>query len=63
MEICKLLERGERELISRKDREVKKDRGGAQESMGVSLAVTHSIADIKPWKAAYCDQAGATVWQ
>ena len=29
------------------------DKGGAQESMGVTLAVTHSIGDMKPEKATF----------
>ena len=33
------------------------DKGGAQESMGVSLAVTHSIEDMETEKATFYHQA------
>ena len=39
------------------------DRGGVQESMGVSLAVTHSIGAMEPEKATSCSQAGTPVEQ
>ena len=37
------------------------DRRGSQESMGVSLAVTHSIRNMEPREAASCVQA-AILW-
>ena len=39
------------------------DKGGAQESMGVSLAVTHSIWDMEPEEATSCNQAGTPMEQ
>ena len=39
------------------------DKGGAQESMGVTLAVTHSIGDMEPEEATSCSQAGTPVEQ
>ena len=37
------------------------DKGGTQESMGVTLAVTHSIGDMEPEEATSCSQAGTPV--
>ena len=37
------------------------DKGGAQESMGVTLAVTHSIGDMDPREAASCGQTETPV--
>jgi hypothetical protein len=39
------------------------DRAGTQESMGVTLAVTHSIGDMEPEEATSCSQAGTTMEQ
>ena len=39
------------------------DKGGTQESMGVTLAVTHSIGDMEPEEATSCSQAGTPVEQ
>ena len=39
------------------------DKGGAQESMGVTLAVTHYIGDMEPEEATSCSQAGTPVEQ
>ena len=36
------------------------DKGGVQESVGVTLAVTHHIGDMEPKKAISCSQAGGT---
>ena len=36
-------------------------RGGAQESMGMTLAVTHSTGDMEPEKAARGSQVGIPV--
>jgi hypothetical protein len=59
MEICNLWGwRGGRHL---KDVPKTWDRGGAQESMVVTLAVTHSIGDMKPEKATSCSQSGTPV--
>ena len=37
------------------------DRGNSQESMGVTLAVTHSIGDMEPEEATFYIQARAPV--
>jgi hypothetical protein len=37
------------------------DMGGSQESMGVTLAVTHCIGDMEPEDATSCSQVG-TRW-
>ena len=37
------------------------DRAGTQESMGVTLAVTHSIGDMEHEEAISCCQAGTPV--
>ena len=37
------------------------EKGGAQESMGVTLAVTHSIGDMEPEEATSCSQPGTLV--
>ena len=34
------------------------DKGGTQESMGVTLAVTHSIGDMEHEEVTSCSQAG-----
>ena len=34
------------------------DKGGAQESMGVTLAVTHNTEDMEPGEVVSCGQAG-----
>ena len=39
------------------------DKGGAQESMGCDLAVTHYTGDMEPEEATSCSQAGAPVEQ
>ena len=39
------------------------DRAGTQERVGVSLAGSHNIRDMKPKEAAYCGQAGALMEQ
>ena len=39
------------------------DKGGAQESMGVSLAVTHSIGNVGPEEATSCSQARSLMEQ
>ena len=39
------------------------DKGGAQESMGVTLAVTHYIGDMESEEATYCIQTGTPVEQ
>jgi hypothetical protein len=39
------------------------ERGGAEESMGVTLAVTHSIVDMEPEEATSRSQAGAPMKQ
>jgi hypothetical protein len=36
-------------------------RGGTQESVGVALAVTHSVGNMEPGEAASCGQAGSWV--
>ena len=37
--------------------------GGAQESMGVTLAVTHYIGDMESEEATFCIQTGTPVEQ
>ena len=37
------------------------DKGGTQESMGVTLAVTHSIGDMEPEEATSCSQVETPV--
>ena len=37
------------------------DKGGTQESMGVTLAVTHYIANVEPEEAISCSQIGTPV--
>ena len=49
--------RGDKGHLKRRQR----DRGGTQESMGVSLAVTHNIEDIEHEEATSCGQAGTCV--
>ena len=39
------------------------DKGGTQESMGVTLAVTHYIGDMEPQEATSCIQTGTPVEQ
>ena len=39
------------------------DKGGGQESMGVSLAVTHSIGNVGPEEATSCSQARSLMEQ
>ena len=39
------------------------DRGGTQESIGVTLAVTHNIGDMKPEESTSCSQVGTLVEQ
>ena len=39
------------------------DKEGTQESMGVTLAVTHSIGDMEPEEASSCNHAGTPVEQ
>ena len=39
------------------------DKGGTQESMGVTLAVTHYIGDMEPEEATFCIQTGALTEQ
>ena len=34
------------------------DKGDSQESMGVTLAVTHNIGDMEPEVASSCSQTG-----
>ena len=39
------------------------NKGGAQELMGVILAVTHYIEETEPEEASCCSQAGTSVGQ
>jgi hypothetical protein len=39
------------------------DKGNTQESMEVTLAVTHNTVDIEPEEATSCSQAGTPVEQ
>jgi hypothetical protein len=39
------------------------NKGGAQESVRVTLAMTHYIKDMEPEEAIFCSQTGTTVEQ
>jgi hypothetical protein len=39
------------------------DMGGTQESMGVTIVVTHNIVDMEPGEATSCSQARTLVEQ